>query len=157
MDLSDHHLCANCGEAAFYDATITDPAYLAMSDETETTAPLAVLALCPACAKTHELIVVRRETDDEEIGTCESCSRRVAAGEPHTFGSDHEVLLCGKCSPTWQDLQSDPETFAILDELLTREQADRAVAHHLAGGGKLTDSMATPSGMADLKIEVDQA
>lgn len=66
MALSDYHLCAVCRGKAFYDANIDDPGYCATYDPGQGCEPIAIKALCPECAKTHE-VIVRPISDHAEM------------------------------------------------------------------------------------------
>lgn len=70
MAMADYHHCAVCGGKAFYDANIEDDRYCALYDPSVACEPIAIKALCPRCAKTHEVVVREISKDEEE--TCQA-------------------------------------------------------------------------------------
>ena len=91
---------------------------------------------------------------EEAIGCviccCEGCLMPIVDGEPHLVIDDG--WLCKECAPTWQDLQDSPDLFENVDASdsdtgivhHTPETAKQLIEDHLAAGGKMTDSLATP-------------
>ncbi|SLN74820.1 hypothetical protein ROJ8625_04107 [Roseivivax jejudonensis] len=69
MALNDYYQCDVCGGKAFYDANIYDSRYVATYDPTEGCDPIAIKALCPSCAKTHEVIVREKEAGAASLNT----------------------------------------------------------------------------------------
>ena len=59
MAYIDYYHCDVCRAKAFYDANISDPAYVATyAPDTVDHDPIAIKALCAKCAKTHDIVVV---------------------------------------------------------------------------------------------------
>lgn len=72
---------------------------------------------------------------------CEGCGRKIGLNEEYHSG--HECDLCPDCAPTFEDLATDPDHFIDnkTGEPMTAEQAQAAIASHVAGGGSITDKM----------------
>lgn len=75
---------------------------------------------------------------------CEACDRDIGPTEPYTCDTINLVYLCSGCAPTWQEMADDPTRFHDGDgEPLTRTEAKKLIAAHLAKGGKLSDPVLT--------------
>ena len=90
--------------------------------------------------------VNRVEEIEEEIGVplgpCEFCSEPVLETEGYSQCQDGGYR-CVKCSPTYQDLASNPEMFVNLGAgdygVHTPETVKPIIDAHLDAGGKMTD------------------
>lgn len=76
----------------------------------------------------------------EEDGKCDTCDATIKAGTPYSCDDNSGMTFCVECSPTWQNMLDEPESFYDAEgEYLTPEQGKAKVDAHLANGGKLTD------------------
>lgn len=67
MAWSDYKICDHCGNAkVFYDANIADERYQATWGEPSNYDPIGLKAICGACNKTHEVVIVQRAAPTQE-------------------------------------------------------------------------------------------
>ncbi len=60
MALNDYYLCDCCRNKTFYDASLNYD--FDSNPETGLDRTADMLALCPECAKTHKVVIIKRET-----------------------------------------------------------------------------------------------
>jgi hypothetical protein len=81
----------------------------------------------------------------EHISTCDACWEPVFEDEPHSYDTENGVTLCEACTPTWDQLRAEPESFyQIVDGdpvYYTAETARAAYDQHIAEGGKPGDKL----------------
>lgn len=78
----------------------------------------------------------------EFIGRCEGCTEPVWEGDLHSYDSENGLVFCEECSPTWRDMQNEPENFYNGDGIYyTAETVKPVIEAHLAKGGSLDDKM----------------
>ncbi|MAU21067.1 MAG: hypothetical protein CMH13_11105 [Martelella sp.] len=82
---------------------------------------------------------------DDEKERCEACGAAIAG--LYTYDWVNGLVMCPDCAPTWQDFKNDPESF-YYDHggetvYYTAATAAPIIDAYLAGGGKLSDTMAT--------------
>lgn len=79
--------------------------------------------------------------------TCEHCSEPIFDGELACVSEDGAT--CKDCSPTYRDLQENPDHYYRTDddgeaEPYTAESIAPFIEEHLAKGGSLDDTLARP-------------
>lgn len=131
MAYADYKLCDLCGEKAFYDTCVTDPRYEATWDPSADCDPIGIKVLCTECAKTHDVVVVKKgggvwqliETVPNAGPVLLSDGVNVGEGEwrtarPSTYGIRGEVgwyfvgdePYARPCQPThWMPLPEPPK------------------------------------------------
>ncbi len=85
--------------------------------------------------------------EDEDTTKCEGCSKIIKDGDLCSHDSINGINFCEECTPTWQNLANEPESFTHGDDdagdpiYMTKETAAPVIAKHLAEGGKMTDKV----------------
>lgn len=105
----------------------------------------------PTRARHQAAVAALAAVEDDfacEIERCFTCAAPIFPGDAR-YPCSEDAFCCAKHAPTYADLLAHPETFLGWDEddfedrPLTQAQAQELVDEHLAGGGALTDSMAS--------------
>lgn len=119
MAMADYAKCGRCGNKAFYDANISDPAYCATWDPSEETPAIGIAVLCSTCATTHEAVIRPRGHCARANG--ERVARAIAASDGHDWDT---------CSPSQREEYIDNAAAAIaaLEPVTVREDALREAA-----------------------------
>lgn len=81
--------------------------------------------------------------DGAEVTTCEGCGAPIFDGDMCSHDSESGIHFCEDCSPTWEDLQREPDSFYRWDGddqvYYTAETAKAAIDAHISNGGAITD------------------
>jgi hypothetical protein len=94
-----------------------------------------------AILEARELLLEHYEI--EIAGTCESCDKLLFEGD-QGHRDDEGIMLCAAHSPTWADAEKSwQEALEHVDEddPERRQAFDRALAAHLAAGGRRDDKL----------------
>lgn len=83
----------------------------------------------------------------EDGCTCEACDKAIKNGDMHTYDSVNMICLCEGCSPTWQNMLDEPDSYWHGEDdegdpiYLNSETVTPLVQAHLDAGGSLDDKM----------------
>ena len=81
--------------------------------------------------------------DGANVTTCEGCSAPIFDGDMCSHDSESGIYFCEACSPTWEDLQREPDGFYRWENdeqvYYTAETAKAAIDAHITDGGSITD------------------
>lgn len=81
--------------------------------------------------------------DGADVQKCEGCDTPIFSGDMCSHDSESGIYFCAACSPTWEDLQREPDSFYRWDGeeqvYYTPETAKAAIDAHIAEGGTITD------------------